>query len=629
MNSIDFTFSDLIAGYVSSYDTATSIVKLKTSDGREFDAKVTQASYAERTHNLSGGWTDAGGSYEQVFTPGRFLYAYGIFYPEGGNTKFEAKHIVLPGNSTTHYCFEEQDWWIKQVASIGDFYINAQFEGGPVDYKLYRTRLFLNGDKGGDVRRSDTVRRVRTVFGFSTEHTLIDDTRQETDTISRTVYGFASAYLMTGDERYLQAAEKGTQYLRDVMRKTDREGIVYWLHAVDIEEDGSVTEFLSSQFGDDYGALPTYEQIYALAGPIQTYRITGDPQILDDAEKTIRLFDNHYLDKGPHGSYFSHLDPVNFDPKDPSLGQNRAKKNWNSVGDHAPAYLVNLYLATGEQKYADFLAATFDTIVEHFPAKDGSPFVQERFFEDWTADKNWGWQFDRAVVGHNLKIAWNLMRGYHLNGKESYRETAEKIAAIMPEVGMDKQRGGWYDVMERLLQPGETHHRLVWHDRKAWWQQEQGILAYLILNGSLKKPEYLKLARESTAFYNTWCLDTDSGAVYFNVLANGLPYLLGNERLKGSHSMGAYHSTELAYLAAVYTNLLITKQPMDFHFKPKPGGFKDNILHVSPDILPPGSIKIGAVTVDGQPYTDFDANGLTVKIPQTSEAPKIKVTIVP
>ena len=76
--------------------------------------------------------------------------------------------------------------------------------------------------------------------------------------------------------------------------------------------------------------------------------------------------------------------------------------------------------------------------------------------------------------------------------------------------------------------------------------------------------------------------------MYFNVLANGIPYLLGTERLKGSHSMSAYHTTELCYLAAVYTNLLITKQPLDLYFKPRADGFKDRILRVSPDILPPG-----------------------------------------
>jgi hypothetical protein len=104
---------------------------------------------------------------------------------------------------------------------------------------------------------------------------------------------------------------------------------------------------------------------------------------------------------------------------------------------------------------------------------------------------------------------------------------------------------------------------------------------------------------------------------------------MGNERLKGSHSMSGYHSMELCYLAAVYTNLLIAKQPMDFYFKPHPGAFKDNILRVSPDILPPGSIKIGAVEINGEAYTNFDADALTVKLPDTKEQVKVKVQIVP
>ena len=94
-----------------------------------------------------------------------------------------------------------------------------------------------------------------------------------------------------------------------------------------------------------------------------------------------------------------------------------------------------------------------------------------------------------------------------------------------------------------------------------------------------------------------------------------MPYLLGTERLKGSHSMSAYHNTELCYLAAVYTNLLITKQPIDLHFKPRADAWKDRILRVSPDILPPGSIKIDQVWIDGQPWTEFDADKLTVTLP--------------
>lgn len=604
MDHTVFSFSDTIAGYVTSFNRSEKSFGLKTSDGREYKAYLSPTTYARISQNLDEGYINA--EFPELLKPGQHVFAYGVFYPLGNGHKFEVKSMVFPGDEPNKYRHEEPDWWIKQVKSIADSYLGWQFgyPKKPIDYKEYRTMLKLTGEK------------------------TKDNYLQETDTISRLVYGFASAYLMTGEDRFLEAAEKGTEYLRDHMRFYDPdENLIYWYHGVKVTGNRE-QKLLTSEFGDDYDAIPAYEQIYALAGPIQTYRITGDPRILKDAEMTIDLFDKFYIDK-EQGGYFSHLDPISLDPRAESLGRNQGRKNWNSVGDHAPAYLVNLYLATGEPKYADFLEYTFDTIAKYFPDYDNSPFVQEKFFEDWSKDQSWGWQQNRAVVGHNLKISWNLMRMQSLKPKQEYQELAEKIAALMPEVGSDQQRGGWYDVVERVIAPGEEKHQFVWHDRKAWWQQEQAILAYLILNGILKKEEYLKHAREAAAFYNAFFLDHDDGAVYFNVLANGLPFLLGTERYKGSHSMSGYHSTELCYLASVYTNLLITKQPMDFHFKPQPGGFKDNILRVSPDILPPGSIKISACEIDGKPYTNFDANALTVTLPDTKERVKVKVTIQP
>jgi hypothetical protein len=181
--------------------------------------------------------------------------------------------------------------------------------------------------------------------------------------------------------------------------------------------------------------------------------------------------------------------------------------------------------------------------------------------------------------------------------------------------------------MARTLQEGRQRYQFVWHDRKAWWQQEQGILAYLILAGSLGNDEHVRLAQESAAFYNTWFLDHDDGGVYFNVLGNGIPYLVGNERHKGSHSMSGYHSIELCYLAATYTNLLIKKQPLMLHFKPKAGAFPGNVLRVAPDLLPPGSIRISDVWIDEQPHSDFDADALTVNLPADREC-RVRVRLI-
>ena len=597
----------MVAGYVESFDKQTGIIKVKTSGEQQYDVLLTPAAYAKISQNLGEDYRDCTGDLANMLTPGAFVYTYGISYPEGQGAKLEAKALVFPQDASKQFRHEEPEWWINQIRSIASTYARWQFNAPeePVDYLKYRTSLHINGQKK-------------------------DDNMQEIDTISRMVYGMASAYMLTGEDLFLECAEKGTDYLRDQAKNTAPDGkSAYWCHGLRVTNNG-VEQVVASEFSDDYGAIPAYEQIYALAGPIQTFRITGDPRILEDTEKTISLFDEYLKDNDQEG-YYSHLDPATFEAKNEELASrnNSGKKNWNSVGDHAPAYLVNLWLATGDSKYADFLEYTFDTIEKYFPDYDESPFVQEKFFEDWSKDQTWGWQQNRAVVGHNLKIAWNLMRMNSLRQKESYVALAKKIADLMPPVGSDRQRGGWYDVVERVRQPGEESHRFVWHDRKAWWQQEQAILAYLILHGILGDEEYLKHAREAASFYNAFFLDNDDGAVYFNVLANGLPYLLGTERLKGSHSMSAYHSTELCYLAAVYTNLLITKKPLVLHFKPRPDGFADRVLRVSPDILPAGSVRIQAVEIDGKEHSDFDADALTVQLPESDVDLRVKVTLVP
>lgn len=601
MDPMHFTFSDLVMGYVTAFEwERKDYFTLTTTDGREFEVKLGDNCYAEIIRNLGEGFISTD-QVQNMLQEGRFCFVYGVFYPEGGVTRFEAKHLVFAGRTEDEFVFERQDWWIQQIRQLGDFYVDAEFGDGEIDFRRYRTQLTADGRTTGDYR-------------------------QETDTVSRLVYGFASAYLLTGKDRYLEAADAGTAYLRDHFRCKDAsDDTCYWYHAIDVVGDHE-RKIFASEFGDDFDAIPAYEQIYALAGPTQTFRVTGDTRIATDIQMTINMFQKYFLD-AKLGGYWSHIDPITFDGTAESLDRNRGRKNWNSVGDHAPAYLINAVLATDKPEWKAMLEYCADTITAHFPDYEHSPFVNEKFHADWSHDQTWGWQQNRAVVGHNLKIAWNLSRIRAMVDKPEYRAFASRIAELMPEHGMDKQRGGWYDVVARTMAEGEEWHRFAWHDRKAWWQQEQGILAYLIMFGLDKKPEHLRLARESTAFYNAWFLDHDAGGIYFNVLANGTPYLMGNERLKGSHSMAGYHSFELCYLAAVYTNLLITKQPLDLHFKPRPDA--DRTLRVAPDLLPAGSVRLESVSIDGKPYADFDADALTVQLPASDVALRVQVRLVP
>lgn len=601
-NEPNFRFSDTVAGRVKTSVGPDGTFDIDTADGRTYTVRVDENTAAELVRNLQDPYLDASGHRNDLIVPGQQLFAYGVFTPESDGFSFAAKRLVFMGSRPGEYRFEQPDWWVHQIDRLAAFYRRAQFGAGEIDFRDYRTVLRLDGAKTPD-------------------HV------QETDTISRLVYGMASAYMLTGNADYLDVAERGTRYLREHMRVIDRaRDVTYWYHGIRVNEGRPETKLFVSEFADDHDAIPMYEQIYALAGPVQTYRVTGDPAILSDAEGTIRMLDGYFRDR-EQGGYFSHIDPIMFDPAHSCLAPNDSRKNWNSVGDHAPAYLINLYLATGDERHLEMLERTFDDIEEHFPEDNRSPFVQERFFRDWSADREHTWQQDRSVVGHNLKIAWNLMRMNSSKPKDKYLNLAEKIARVMPPVGSDRQRGGWYDVVDRTKRPGSQWHEFVWHDRKAWWQQEQAILAYLILGGETGKEEYISEARQAMGFYNTFFLDHDEGGVYFNVLASGLPYLLGTERFKGSHSMSMYHSAELCYLAAVYGNLLLNRGSLPLWFRPRPDGFPGRRLRVAPDLLPPGSIRLSEVTIDGRAYDKFDPATLTVELPDASSPVVVRAVV--
>lgn len=594
-------YSDLLAGRVLAHRPDARRLDLLVDDGSRVALRYSPDAEVRGLRNLGAPPVHPSGPRGELITPDTRLFAYGVRYPDG---EFEAHQLTVAGREGARHAFEEPSWWPQQLGEIARFYRRAQFGTGEVDFRDYRTVLRLGGDKS-------------------------DHFVQETDTLSRLVYAMASAHLLTGDEDLLDVAEKGVEYLREHMRFADRdEDVVYWYHGIDVR-DGRESKLFSSAFGDDYAAVPAYEQIYALVGLTQTYRVTGDPRIRADIDATLRLFERFFRDPAG-GGWYSHVDPLRFDPHHPGLGANRSRKNWNSIGDHAPAYLFNLYLATGAPEHAAMLEHAFAMVLEHFPSQD-SPFVQERFHDDWSADRSWGWQQDRAVVGHNLKIAWNLLRMNAIRPDPAYRALAERIGATMPAVGADLQRGGWYDVVDRPARAAGGH-RLTWHDRKAWWQQEQAVLAYLIMAGNGLGPgggaEFLARARQAASFYNAFFLDHDEGGVYFNVLANGIPYLLGTERLKGSHSMSAYHATELCYLATVYQRLLIHRDPLDLWFRPQPDGFPDRILRVAPDALPAGRVRLSLVEIDDRAYDDFDPEALTVRLPKSSRPLRVRVRLV-
>jgi hypothetical protein len=282
---------------------------------------------------------------------------------------------------------------------------------------------------------------------------------------------------------------------------------------------------------------------------------------------------------------------------------------------------------------------TSTLIAEKFPDPDPKvPYVNERFLADWTPDHAWRWQQNRAVVGHNLKIAWNLTRVANYYDGIGRKDQADKLMSLadrlgksMAEYGIDQFRSGCFDAVERTPANGMPNE-FTWGNTKDFWQQEQAVLAYLILHGYTRDQEYLQLARETAAFWNLFFLDHDNQGIFFRVTDNGLPYIQGNYGNKEGHSTG-YHAFELNFLAHIYTRTYILKEKGsddDFclYFKPDRQSGQRSI-NVLPDFFKPGDLEIVSISVNGIRRSSVDPDNFQIPLNESELGSEVAVTFCP
>ena len=547
------------------------------------------------------------------------VFIRAIRFEHDGEERYDARAVTRMHSEPQRFLFEDPHWWMTQTMHMANAWLDDLFG----DSRTYS--------------EDDFSKHYRTHLNFYGGAT--DDNLQAMPTLARLIYGLSSAYLMTGDHRYRLAARAGIQFQRSSFRILSPDGqSCIWAFGRRKGVNGTVT-LRASENSDDSGAIALYEQIYGLAGLAQYYRITGDPEVLEDLRRTVKTFNTLFLDRKDVNAgfpgfdgYFAHLDPVTLRPDSAALGRLQSRKNWNSVGDHIPAYLINLILALdplpqgADPELASFLDTcremldrTTRLILEKFPAPD-SLYVNERFLADWTPDHQWGWQQDRAVVGHNYKIAWNLTRiAFYQLGTGRQEEArralqlAEQLTQAMTTHGADLIRGGCFDAVERHPTNGQPLE-FPWGSVKDFWQQEQAILANLILHGQTGAPEYLDQARSMSAFWNMFFLDRDNQNVFFRVNEDGLPILNGSYANKGQYAVAGYHSFELNYLAHVYTCAYVSPASsfcLYFHPSAHSGLRSINVL---PDFVKPGSIEIASVSINGRHRAHFDPHRFQIPL---------------
>ena len=286
-----------VAGIIVSADPSKPSFSIEARSGDTFEAVVGRETNYQVLSNLDGldrnRVPDPQGvprddaivfNLQKYAVPGRPAFVIGIYQENEGKQRYEARTVYLLHSDEKRYLFEETHWWPTQTTQMADRILDHLF----------------------DARRSYTIddfsefyRTNLNILGQAT-----DESVQECAVLSRLLYDLSSAYLMTGAERYLLAARAAANYLREAFRSLSHDGrYCFWAYGRRRNMQGERGEFLlfASQGPDDQGTIPLYEQIYALAGLTQFYRVTLDWEVLED----IRRYHQH-LSGLLLGSAFGH-----------------------------------------------------------------------------------------------------------------------------------------------------------------------------------------------------------------------------------------------------------------------------------------------------------------------------------
>ncbi|HEX3048952.1 MAG TPA: AGE family epimerase/isomerase [Bacillota bacterium] len=405
---------------------------------------------------------------------------------------------------------------------------------------------------------------------------------------SRVIYGFCTAYLLGGDERYLELARHGLEYLKN--------------YGWDRQYGGWFTE-LNVQNQPTAQTKDLFDQTYGNLGPIFYYYLTGDQTALNLVQQSHRLLNEKAWDKAYDGYYAW----VNADWSVTNTG-----KSFNSQIDTATAYLIYYYLATRDSKLLANLEAIGKVAVNHMfdPA---AACIRESYTRQWKPTRSYLGDREQIDVGHNLKTAWVLLRTYQLTGDPKYLSCARKIAARMLATAWDAKYFGWY-MSKNAKRAAKTDQERA----KCWWTQTEGNFMLLNLYNVTGDKQYLDYFTRNAYFWDHYMVDHRDKEVYGYTSQQGKPI----KGLKGNLYKSAYHSMENALLNYLYLQLYVNRKPATLYFNLSvaTGGSR----HYVKIVEDPG-VVIQKVELNQQDWKQFDAKAGYVVLPK-GENMKLKVT---
>ena len=420
---------------------------------------------------------------------------------------------------------------------------------------------------------------------------VLDYNKKSIVSESRDAYGFSRAYMMTGKTEYLTMAASAISFMRDHLYDKQYGG---WFTRTDRVGNNPYT-----------GTKNAFDHHYALLGLMANYEATGDTAVLHLLQKGYEFDEAHFWDND--AAHYGYFNLVNRD------GSNGSGKSFNATVDAVTTHLYNMYLLTGEVKYANRLTQMAQNMLNYLEGNMATQVIgfPEDFNTAWAINQN----EKRTIMGHVLKTGWCLARIYKIDPKKEYLEAAIRLVNSVLDKGYDHVNGGPYKDYDRTT--GGMMMYGAYDKAKAWWQMEQAITSGLLLYEITSEGKYLKMADESLDFFMHYFVDSQFGEVYADRSETGgrVNYSGGYwDENKGSEGKAAYHSIETAYYTYMYGNLIVNNKPFTLNYNYQPMD-SVRVFRMTPVAADFDKFKISSVTLNGVGYTNFNADTRMLTLP--------------
>jgi mannobiose 2-epimerase len=394
--------------------------------------------------------------------------------------------------------------------------------------------------------------------------------------ISRHLFSYSVAYLISGNKDHLAIADSTVKWLLTTAWDDQYGG---WFDAINGNGDPAQT------------TKTTFVQVYAITGLVMYYFVTHDNTVMQYIEKANALLEQKVWDsvKGGYHSMMTREWSV--------LAEN---KDFGSQITPVSGYLLYLYQATRNKKYLDQIERILDVTVKNMVDTE-SGWVLENF------DVNWKYLPGRSDegeinVGHNIEVAWMLLRCYLLTGKPEQLEAAKRITAKIESAGVFNSSNIWLTTTSRFWSRYGTD--------TYWWVQAYGNMYNQYLFHIFKKDKYIHEFQRGAAFWDSAFMDKKHGDTFFSVGLSGK----NKNGLKANRFKTSYHSMEHCLINYLCLNSWVNNDPVAFHFSIHSSNDGDLLY---PVLTEDENIKVSRVIVREQDRKILQFEDQVIHLPES------------